>query len=690
MNKLFSRYLFITLIAFFYFNTLQSQNNPDEMPGKIRASFIYNFAKSFSWPEKYRSTEFRVGILIKNPILSKYIEEMSKTKKIGDLPIKVIFFKNASEITFTEILVIDYKQNPELKISNFQKGTLVITENDPDLNNVMLSFIDYNNNIKFACNEINIQNAGIEISPKIKTLAFNYVVSKDNKANNSKVINEYKNIFEKLSFSSKENGLNLTKDEANEILKTFQENKNTLTQQEKKLYDQKNQIDEQLSSIISKEKQLLVQEKKLDITIQQNLIQEKELENSNKEIIIKKEEIEKTKEILEKKRKEIDASKKELLTQLNLINSQRTILLLALFLMLLFITALIISIKSYRNKKLANELLQVQKVEIEKKNQIIEEKHKEIIDSINYAERIQRSFLATKQHLDEHLNKSVTSSEVEKSTDAGLDFARPDNDNVASTLREPQGSATENYFIFFKPKDVVSGDFYWSATLNNGNFILATADSTGHGVPGAIMSLLNITSLEKAVETHHEPSQILNATRKIIIERLKRDGSPDGGKDGMDCCLCVYDFNTLQLHMALANNPVWIVRSMDTEALEVSSSKVASTLREPQGSVNKIEVIEIKPDKMPVGKHDKQDIPFTTQSIQLQKGDVIYTLTDGFPDQFGGEKGKKFMNKNLRELLAQNAHLPMHEQKQLLENIFKSWIGNLEQVDDVTVIGVRV
>jgi serine phosphatase RsbU (regulator of sigma subunit) len=307
------------------------------------------------------------------------------------------------------------------------------------------------------------------------------------------------------------------------------------------------------------------------------------------------------------------------------------------------------------------ELVQKNNI-VKEQKKIVEEKHKEITDSINYAERIQRSFLATKQHLDEYLNKTVTSSEVEKST-----------------------VITENYFIFFKPKDVVSGDFYWSATLNNGNFILATADSTGHGVPGAIMSLLNITSLEKAIETHHEPSQILNATRKIIIERLIRDGSPEGGKDGMDCSLCVYDFNTIQLHMALANNPVWIVRPCHPEHSEGSEKSDASFV-----SMTNYKVIEIKPDKMPVGKHDRQDTPFTTQSIQLQKGDVIYTLTDGFPDQFGGEKGKKFMGKNLRELLSQNAHLPMHEQKQLLENIFNNWRGNLEQVDDVTVIGVRV
>jgi serine phosphatase RsbU (regulator of sigma subunit) len=270
------------------------------------------------------------------------------------------------------------------------------------------------------------------------------------------------------------------------------------------------------------------------------------------------------------------------------------------------------------------KISQKQKLIIQKQKHIVEEKHKEITDSINYAERIQRSFIATKEVLDENLS---------------------------------------DYFVFFKPKDVVSGDFYWANKLKNGNFALATADSTGHGVPGAIMSLLNITSLEKAIETLNNPSDILNATRKTIIERLKKDGSAEGGKDGMDASLTVYDFKNNKLIVAAANNPVWIVRGT--------------------------EVIEIKADKMPVGKHDKDSVSFTQQEIDLQTGDVIYTLTDGFPDQFGGEKGKKFMNKNLRELLAANAHLPMQQQKELLESTFKNWVNNLEQVDDVTIIGVR-
>ena len=264
---------------------------------------------------------------------------------------------------------------------------------------------------------------------------------------------------------------------------------------------------------------------------------------------------------------------------------------------------------------------------IEEQKHIVEEKHKEITDSINYAERIQRSFLATKELLDENL---------------------------------------KDHFVFFQPKDIVSGDFYWAAELNNHQFAIVTADSTGHGVPGAIMSILNISSLEKAVEEKLlvEPSEILNHTRTKIIERLKKDGSSEGGKDGMDCSLISFDFKNNKLTYAAANNPVWIVRGH--------------------------EILEFAPNKMPVGKHDRDIVSFTQHEIELQKGDVIYALTDGMPDQFGGPKGKKFMYKQLKELLISIAHLPMNEQKENLANELNNWKGNLEQVDDVCVIGIRM
>jgi len=256
----------------------------------------------------------------------------------------------------------------------------------------------------------------------------------------------------------------------------------------------------------------------------------------------------------------------------------------------------------------------------------VEEKHKEITDSINYAERIQRALLASKKMLDENLS---------------------------------------DYFILFKPKDVVSGDFYWATKLSNNNFVLVNADSTGHGVPGAIMSIVNIASLKEAsLQGITSPDLLLNETRRLVIENLKNDGSAEGGKDGMDGSLLSFDFKNNILHCASANNPIWVIRNK--------------------------ELIEIKADRLPIGKHDRDNIPFTLHTLNLQKGDVVYTLTDGFPDQFGGANGKKFKHKQLQNLLLAMANEPMETQKQKLNDVFDNWKENLEQVDDVCLIGVRV
>ncbi len=348
------------------------------------------------------------------------------------------------------------------------------------------------------------------------------------------------------------------------------------------------------------------------------------------------------------------------------------------------------------------QIIELKEVETQKQNEIIthqkhlvEEKHKEITDSINYAERIQRSFLATKELLDENLNHRSVIESLE---------------------------ATDNYFVFFQPKDVVSGDFYWGCNISSPlerrqgvrTFILATADSTGHGVPGAIMSILNISCLEKSVEEEKltEPSDILNYTRTKIIERLKKDGSAEGGKDGMDCSLICLKFpspleterfddpnkiNTnhqrdgrVRMTYAAANNPVWIVRKRHCEGDSLKQSQTNDEIALLPRNNETYELIELAPDKMPVGKHDKDFVPFTQHSIDLQKGDMVYALTDGFPDQFGGPKGKKFMYKQLKELLKANANMSMNQQSEILDNKFKEWKGNLEQVDDVTIIGIKI
>ena len=312
--------------------------------------------------------------------------------------------------------------------------------------------------------------------------------------------------------------------------------------------------------------------------------------------------------------------------------SQRIIIYCAIAGLVMMVIFALFIFRSLQKKKKANKIITEQKQLVEEKSTIIEEKHKEITDSITYAERIQRALLANKKILDKHLN---------------------------------------DYFILFKPKDIVSGDFYWATHVpsneieNKEYFYLAVADSTGHGVPGAIMSILNIACLDKAITKGiTSPDLILNETRSLIIEHLKNDGSTDGGKDGMDGSLLRFDFKNNMLYCALANNPVWIMRQN--------------------------QLIEIKADRMPIGKHHTDQVAFSLHEVPLQKGDVIYVLTDGYPDQFGGLGGKKFKSKQLQSLIQAISTEPMAVQKQKLNDAFETWKGNLEQIDDVCILGIRV
>lgn len=285
------------------------------------------------------------------------------------------------------------------------------------------------------------------------------------------------------------------------------------------------------------------------------------------------------------------------------------------------------------------EYIETQKHEIEKQKEIIEEKNKEVIDSITYARRIQRAMLTSEFYVKKYLKE---------------------------------------HFILFKPKDIVSGDFYWiyADPENEGIVYVVTADCTGHGVPGGFMSMMGINLLKEIIDGRRilNTDAIINLLRKEIIKNLNPEGATEEAKDGMDMVICKYDFNKMTLEYTAANNALYLLRNG--------------------------ELIEYKGDKMPVGKYGDSELKsFTSNIIDLQKNDIIYCTTDGFPDQFGGQKGKKLMYKKFEAALVGNSHLPMEEQLSKLTKIFVDWvyfinedgtISEYEQVDDVTVIGVRI
>ncbi|MBI4945881.1 MAG: SpoIIE family protein phosphatase [Bacteroidetes bacterium] len=269
-----------------------------------------------------------------------------------------------------------------------------------------------------------------------------------------------------------------------------------------------------------------------------------------------------------------------------------------------------------------------QKAEIELQSQRIEVFYKQVTDSIRYAKRIQDAILPP--------------------------------DSVVKKL-------LPDSLVLFKPKDIVSGDFYWFEEMN-GKVLFAAVDCTGHGVPGAFMSIVGYNLLKQITSKNQEtsPARILDELSKGVSETLhQRNYEESTAKDGMDITLCSFDQRTKELEFAAAFNPLFLVR---------------------EG-----EIFEIKGNKFPIGIFlEKEAKKFTNHRLQLEKGDVIYIFSDGYADQFGGVKGKKFMQSQFRNLLLDIHTKPMPEQKRLLDQTLERWRGNEDQVDDILVMGMRV
>lgn len=265
-----------------------------------------------------------------------------------------------------------------------------------------------------------------------------------------------------------------------------------------------------------------------------------------------------------------------------------------------------------------------QRDELEKQRHKLEELYKDVTDSIRYAKRLQDSILPPERYIKELLPES---------------------------------------FVLFKPKDIVSGDFYWFERTDN-KVLFAAVDCTGHGVPGAFMSLVGANALNQAVREHNKktPATIMDDLNKLSSESLNKHDEDSSVRDGMDLAMCAIDQKNLKLEYAGANNPLYIIRNG--------------------------EILITKADKFAIGSMTGQS--YTNHEINLKKGDTIYIFSDGYADQFGGEKGKKFMYKKFRQLLQFLIDKPMSEQKKILDAEIEKWKGSYEQVDDILVIGVKI
>lgn len=363
--------------------------------------------------------------------------------------------------------------------------------------------------------------------------------------------------------------------------------------------------------------------------------------------------IDKTKEIV-RKELEFNFNKKQELQKLEVAKKlaetdtesrkQRLIIYFSIF-ALIILTSLLgfaiwqyrLKIKSEKQLQFMNSDLNLKNYQLSEKTQIIETQHntihqknKEITDSIRYAHKIQTAMMPLKQEFANYFKEA---------------------------------------FVLFEPKDIISGDFFWVTTRNE-KIIFATGDCTGHGVPGGFMSMLGVSLLNEIINEHDltEPALILSRLRKKVITALRQKGLSGEQQDGMDMTVCVIDKQEMTLHYAAANHVFYVIRKKDSNY----------TLEEHRG------------DKQPVGIFGKDLKPFKQYLVQLNTDDVVYTFTDGYADQFGGPKGKKFKYTQLKETLLSVQSIPLEEQETIMKQKFMNWKGNLEQVDDVCLIGIKI
>jgi len=278
------------------------------------------------------------------------------------------------------------------------------------------------------------------------------------------------------------------------------------------------------------------------------------------------------------------------------------------------------------NERILEDKVKERTEEVVKQREKLEELYNDVTDSIIYAKRLQNSILPTPTRIAE---------------------------------------ICPNSFVYFKPKDIVSGDFYWFEKVDNIS-LYAAVDCTGHGVPGAFMSLVGANGLNKIVIENKitKPSEILNKLNAYVSATLNHGDSNDNIRDGMDMTLCSIDYDTMKLQYSGANNPLYIVRNN--------------------------EFIIIKADKFSISSFDENKKYFTNHDVEIQKGDAIYVFSDGYADQFGGERGKKFMYKRFRDLILKNHKKSINFQKEALHSELSEWMGDVDQIDDILVIGLKV
>ena len=617
------------IISFLFFFTINSSgqvgfNNP------TRALYIFDLAKYIDYGPGFQdSSNFKIGVLLGDYDLIYELGLLAKTRtRIQDKPVMVVGFRNISSITHTQVLYLNKNagfsiDQVKAKITGHQ--TMLISEGY-EFRESMMNFIVVNGRPRYDINEEMVKGAGMSVPQEVLLMAV-------------KTREDWQNLFD---IASREI-------ETQKV--TIKKQTDTIEIQKQEILEQKFFLDSLDKEISLKEQMLSEKQKVLEEQLGHINRQQGEISSQRKLIMAQQTEVQVQKDTLEKQKEKISLQLEMIDEQLYKIKEQENririqvatlekqkLVLYFVILALLLTSFLFYYIyRSYRIKKEAN-------IRLEEKNRTISMQKEEIT--------LQRDLAAAQRDQIAYQKKHITDSIV---------YARRIQAALLPSLE--LFSDRLEHFVLYRPLDIVSGDFYWVSTQGSKQIIIA-ADCTGHGVPGAFMSMLGVTLLNEIVNGKHiiMPDQIIENVRSGVIKSLNQVADEESLKDGMDMAVTMIDFKKDVLWYSGANSPLYLVRDK--------------------------ELIHYRADKMPASIHYKMH-PFTLHQVELKKGDAFYVFSDGYADQFGGPNHKKFMSVKLKETLVSMTGMPMLKQGEKLNEIFEQWKGNNPQVDDITLVGVR-
>ena len=624
------RFLRIAILSAALILTINNSFSQTGFDNPTRALYIFDLAKYVDYgPGFADSSTFKIGVLLGDYDLINEMGNLAKTRnRIQDKPVSVAGFKNLESVAHCQVIYVNKNAGFNLdKIKKMIEGqqTMLITEGY-EFRESMMNFIVVEGKPRFDINDEYIKKEKMSVP---ESLLFTAIKTKE----------DWQNLFD------------IASQEIEVQKETIRQQLETIDIQKQEIQKQRALLDSLDKEIVEKEKTLNEKQLVLERQFRQISRQQGEIATQKNTIVVQQNEVKIQQDTLANQKakialqiarideqlSKISEQENKIKVQLETLEKQKLVLYFVILALVLVSFLGYYIYRGYKIKKEANIKLEeknrtisLQKDEIEKQRDLaaaqrdqIAYQKKHITDSIMYAKRIQTALIPSLELFSDKLE----------------------------------------HFVLYKPLAIVSGDFYWVSTQDKLQIIIA-ADCTGHGVPGAFMSMLGVTMLNEIVSGKHVvmPDQIIEELRKGIIKALNQVENEDSVKDGMDIAICVVDFDRNILYFAGANNPLYLIRGG--------------------------ELIHYRGDKMPVAIHYKM-VPFTLHTIELQKGDAFYIFSDGYADQFGGPKEKKFMTSQLKETLVAMANEPMLKQGERLNEIFEEWRGESSQVDDVTLIGVR-